>query len=88
MKKKKSIFALLLIVTLLLGVSVAAYATVFSDIANHWAKDPVDRWSDYGVIQGYENLFRPNDSITRGEVAVILDRVMAYWEKQKMLLAI
>lgn len=81
MKKTKSIFALLLIVTLLLGVSVAAYATVFSDTANHWAKDPVDRWSGYGVIQGYENLFRPNDSITRGEVAVILDRVMAYWEK-------
>lgn len=81
MKKTKSIFALLLIVTLLLGVSVSAYAMVFSDTANHWAKDPVDRWSGYGVIQGYENLFRPNDSITRGEVAVILDRVMAYWEK-------
>jgi len=50
----------------------------YSDTAGHWAVKAIDRWSDYGVINGYQGRFRPNDTITRAEMAVILDKIMKY----------
>lgn len=51
---------------------------VFSDIDNHWAYDAILRFSKAGIVQGSMNQFRPDDSLTRGEMAVILDRLMQY----------
>ena len=59
------------------AASPAAIA-VFTDTAEHWAKDAVAKWSGYGIVKGYEGLFRPDDSITRGEMAIILDNMMDY----------
>lgn len=53
----------------------------YSDLDGHWAQEAVERWSGYGVVQGSDGAFRPNDSITRGELALILDRVMGYPQK-------
>ena len=40
----------------------------FADMADHWAKDYVDRLFDDGVIGGYDdNTFRPNQNVTRAE---------------------
>lgn len=50
----------------------------FSDTANHWAASQIDRWAEAGVVAGYNNSFRPDDPITRGEAAVILDALMGY----------
>ena len=51
----------------------------YSDVSNeHWAYSQIEKWSDLDVIQGNNGTFRPNDYITRGEVAVILDRIMNY----------
>ena len=36
-----------------------------------------------GELNGYNEMFRPDDTITRGEMAVILDRMMYYTEKQQ-----
>ncbi len=41
-----------------------------------WAKDAVDRISDQGLMIGDDQgNFRPNDPITRAELAVVLDRL-------------
>lgn len=62
----------------MLGLSAALVSsTVYAaDYDNHWAKAAIDKWSAYKVVVGYENGdFRPNNPITRAELAAILTRV-------------
>jgi len=61
--------------------SYTAFGASFRDTEGHWSANQVNIWSDYGVINGYDGLFRPDDSITRGEMAVIMDKVMKYQVK-------
>lgn len=75
----KKILAMSFVSCMISSVLVAnVCAESFNDTNSHWAESSITRWSDLGIIMGYEGNFRPNDSITRGEVAVILDRIMGY----------
>lgn len=62
----------------LLPISAQAAQGTYSDTAGHWAESAIERWSEYGVLQGSGGRFRPNDPITRAEIAAVLDRVMKY----------
>jgi len=55
-------------------------AAAFTDTEAHWAEANITKWSqEYGIIQGYEDgTFRPDNSITRGAFAGILDRFMHF----------
>lgn len=55
-----------------------ARASGFSDTGSHWARVPIEKWNTAGLVQGYQGRFHPDDPITRGEMAVILDRLMRY----------
>lgn len=57
-------------------------AGAFSDTEGHWAEWAIDKWSEeYQIIQGYDDgTFRPDNSITRGAFAGILDRFMHFVE--------
>lgn len=68
-------------VTLSAGLMVTG-AGAFSDTEGHWAEWAINKWSeDYQIIQGYEDgTFRPDNSITRGAFAGILDRFMHFVE--------
>ena len=47
-----------------------------TDIANHWAKQSIDRAMALGMVVGYEdNTFRPDEYISREELVTILDRL-------------
>ena len=72
--KIKKMLALALTVAMVLSMLVMpASAASLSDIADHWAKDSIERWVDAGVIGGYpDGSFNPNGSITRAEFATIL----------------
>ena len=74
---KKKLATSLLAGTLVLAQAAPAFAA--GDTAGHWAQDALNTWQNYGVIKGNEdgNLM-PDSGITRGEMAVMLDRVMAY----------
>lgn len=76
MKKKilSLTLALLIAASSVIGVSAAS----FSDTSGHWAESAIERWSGYGVINGFQGKFKPDDKITRGEMAVILDKIMGY----------
>jgi hypothetical protein len=50
----------------------------YDDIGGHWAENSIDSWSERNIINGFDGKFRPDDSITRGETAVILDRIMKF----------
>lgn len=55
-------------------------AAGFSDTAGHWAQSAIEKWSgEYGVLNGYEDgSFHPDDPITRGAFAGILNRFLQY----------
>lgn len=76
--KRKILAALLTLVMVfsLLPVSAWAEETTYSDVAGHWAQSAILRWSDYGVLQGSEGKFSPDGTLTRGQMAVILSRLL------------
>lgn len=81
MKRKvlSIVFTLILILSLIPNSALAASS--YSDVKIHWAQTAINKWSDLGIIKGAGEKFRPNDPITRGEIAVIIDRIMKYQTK-------
>lgn len=71
----------LLSLSLLLTPFSFAGAAGLSDVRGHWAEAAIEEWHGYGVVNGYEGLFRPDDSVTRAEFAVMLDQIMKYEER-------
>lgn len=48
----------------------------FPDIAGHWAEDSIKKVVEAGLMQGTDNGFEPDKTITRAEVATILARLI------------
>ena len=71
----KSLLTALLVVWL----SITA-AGAFSDTQGHPSEEAIDKWStQYALISGYaDGTFRPDDSVTRGAFAGILDRMLHF----------
>lgn len=47
--------------------------TIFTDTANHWAKDSIATAAAHGILTGYSaEKFGPNDPITREQMAVMI----------------
>ncbi len=55
----------------------------FEDVQNHWAKKAINKWSDCGVVTGYQGKFNPNANIRRGDMAVIINKIMCYEKPAK-----
>ena len=77
---RKRIAAALLALALTAGTLALPARAAFADTAGHWAETAITKWSeDYSVINGYEDgTFRPDNSITRGAFAGILDRFLKF----------
>ncbi len=57
--------------------SGAAAEGGFSDIANHWVRESIERAAALGWINGYEDgTFRPDNAITRAEAMTMINRVL------------
>ena len=66
---------------LLCGV-LMVQASAYSDTENHWAGDSIERWSANGIVTGYDDgSFRPDQTITRGELAALLTRVFSWTDQ-------
>ena len=77
----KRFFSFLLFVSLVLSLLLTpAYAAdpVYNDISEHWAKNEIINMTNNGIIQGYNGSFKPDDYITRGEMAKIINNLMKY----------
>lgn len=48
----------------------------FTDVDGHWAYDYIEDAAQLGIMEGYQNLFRPDDSMTRCEFVTALWRAM------------
>ncbi len=82
--------ALLLALVMLTGMAFAApVLTVgaptggYSDVTDHWGEDSITRWTDAGVATGDADTgtFRPDDEMTRGEVAEMLVNLLKLTEE-------
>ena len=70
---KKLISSVIVVAMLVSVLPVLA----MSDIADHWASNEIQRWTDFGVIRGYDDgTFRPDNHITRAEFVAIINRVL------------
>ena len=69
------ILSISLFVGLCTPITMAAQKQ-YSDIRGHWAETAIDRWSDYGIISGYDGAFDPDGSITRAQMAAILSNTL------------
>lgn len=55
--------------------------STFTDVNGHWAADPIAWAQQTGVVNGYENnTFRPNQAVTREELAQMLYNYAQYKE--------
>lgn len=71
---KKS-FILMLVVAMMTLSTVFA-ASNFSDVNGHWAENSIARWSEEGIVNGYEDdTFNPEGLLTRAELVAMIIRV-------------
>ena len=77
---KRRIFAALLALAVTAGSLALPAQAAFTDTAGHWAETAITKWSEeYSIIGGYDDgSFRPDNSITRGAFAGILDRFLKF----------
>lgn len=61
-----------------LAIIFLAGIFMITPVHAHWAQNSIDRFVQMNVVQGYEGDYRPNDFITRGEFAVLMNRVLQY----------
>ncbi len=60
-----------------MGLDVQMSDTQFSDVkAKDWYYEAVQTGAHYGLASGYNQTYRPNDTITREEACVILSHMM------------
>ena len=80
-KKILKAVSVITVAIFVMTLGFSAFAEEFSDITGHWAEKNIIKWSDRGVIKGYDGAFHPDDNIIRGDMAVIINRVMNYPDK-------
>ena len=72
LKKRSFVVVLAIVMVLAFSVGICA-APTFTDIADSWAKDSIEKMAEAGVVNGYpDGTFRPNGEVTRAEFAQIL----------------
>lgn len=70
MRKAISLFVALAMALSLVNISV--FAADFSDTQGHWAEDAIDRWSEYGVVNGMgDGTFAPKGTMTREQAVKV-----------------
>lgn len=84
MKKIRKTLTICLTASVLAVSSVVSTsAAAFKDVSGHWAETTINRWVGLGYINGYpDGTFRPKESITRTEFAVVANNAFNYQNVQ------
>lgn len=76
-KGRIAIVMVMVILLSLVTVSAQERSTSFEDVASdHWAKDAIELMATKGVISGYDGYFRPDDTVSRAEIAKMLVKTL------------
>lgn len=76
MRKRKIILPSILFLALTAVCVMTATASGFRDTEGCWAEEAITRWTGHGVVQGYDDGFRPGAAVTRGQMAMILNNLL------------
>ncbi|MEG1723793.1 MAG: S-layer homology domain-containing protein [Anaerovoracaceae bacterium] len=92
-KRKMFCMAIMLLVMLATTCNVFGYTiehtdtkgnvtklTDFLDTKGHWAHDRILRCAGYEIVTGDNGYFRPNNNMTRGDFAIVIDRMFGLKE--------
>lgn len=80
----KKTVSLVLAIVLVISCVPAALADSFSDSANSWAAEAIDRWNDYGVVNGFNGEFQPIRELIRAEAAQIIVNLLKLEEEAEL----
>ena len=83
---KKTLRVLSVATAATMMVGGAAFAVNADDIHGHWAEKTLQQFIDNGWIQGDEGGIRPDSTITRAEMATVVDAVEEYTEEASLKL--
>lgn len=78
LRKFSLVIAFILMMT---TIALPVSASTFNDTKGHWSQEAIEKWNGYGIVNGYDGAFRPNDSVTRAEFATMLDNIVKYTDK-------
>lgn len=73
-----------LIIVLVLGLMIFSGIQCFadegiSDINDHWAREEIEEFCGYGIINGYsDGTFKPNNMVTRAEFITMIDNLFKF----------
>lgn len=77
----KKALSVVLSAAILFCLSIPVYA-LSSDVSGHWAESAIVRWAEKNVIGGFpDGSFKPDDTITRAQLANILDNTFNFVSK-------
>lgn len=74
--RSKRKFALVILMVFLVSVAMPVGAAPFKDMGDHWADKDVNKMYAKGIVAGYGDEYRPNESIIREQAIVMLIRAM------------
>jgi len=73
---KKRMLSAILIMVLVMTITVPAFATTYTDLNGHWAKESMESLASKGYLSGYsDGTMKPNKNITACESLAILSRM-------------
>lgn len=75
---KKKYLSVILIASILLSIMPFSMASTvkYADVKGHWAESSIDRWTEYGIVQGNNGDFGADRNLTRAEFATILKNLL------------
>lgn len=65
------------------GAGILTDAKLFKDIKPHWAQKEIEAMATLDYINGSNNLYRPNDNITRAEFLAMVVRILGLEGSEK-----
>jgi hypothetical protein len=75
--KKRALSLILALVLVCSILPITASAATYTDVEGTWAEDAIMRFSNYEILQGLSNgSFNPTGDLTRGQMAVIIARLL------------
>lgn len=64
-------------------LKVEEVVELFKDIKGHWAEKDITRLAELGILRGDEQgNFKPDEPVTRAQLAVVINRLLALLEKK------
>ncbi|MEA4895208.1 MAG: S-layer homology domain-containing protein [Oscillospiraceae bacterium] len=84
MLMKKRVLTSIMAITLVISLSVPAFAATYTDLTNHWAKTYMESLATSGYLTGYsDGTMKPDKNITYCEALTLLSRLYSFNDLQK-----